>query len=86
MKVKVKYSKLGKQAAWGQYHPDKGLIELDPRLLGKKHLSTLIHEMMHHQNPDWSETTVIQKSIEMAEVIWSQHYRRIDNKEKQPKE
>lgn len=82
-KLKIKYRKLGKANAYGQYHPSLNLIELDTRLVGKKHLSTLIHELQHYQNPDWSETEVSQKSIELANFIWTQLYRRIDNRAKQ---
>lgn len=82
-KIKVKYTKLGRQLAYGQYHQHLNLIELDSRLIGKKHLSTLVHELFHAQNPDWSENMVIQKSLEFTDILWSQKYRRIDDRIKQ---
>lgn len=84
--MKVEHKKLGKQNAWGLATIEKKIIELDERLVGKKHLEILIHEIMHIQNPEWSETMVIKKSKELTNVLWSVNYRRVDNKHKQPRE
>lgn len=81
-KVKVIYRKLGKERALGQADTDSGIIEIDERLKGKKLLEILIHEMLHVQNPEWSETRVLEKSKELSNFLWSQHYRRVDIKEK----
>ncbi len=35
-RIKVKYTKLGRQKAWGMAHSE-GLVELDERIKGKKH-------------------------------------------------
>ncbi len=83
--MEIKHRKLGREKAWGQAIDEGSLIELDPRLLGKKHLEVLIHEIMHLQNPDWSETRVLKKAKEMSKLLWAQKYRRIDDNEKQPK-
>lgn len=79
MQIKVIYRKLGKEKAWGQASIEDGIIELDDRMKGKKHLEILIHELMHLQNPEWSETEVLAKSKQMTGVLWKQHYRRVDN-------
>ena len=76
--MKIVYRKLGKEKAWGQAHNDDMIIELDPRLKGKHHLTVLIHEILHLQNPSWSETEVINKSRQMANQLWKENYRRID--------
>lgn len=46
-KIKVKYSKLGRENIWGVAHCGNNLIELDTRLKGKKHLEILAHESLH---------------------------------------
>ncbi len=83
-RIKVTYEKLGKEQAWGIANDHKRTIRLDERLKGLKHLEVLIHEVIHIQNPDLSETEVLQKAREMAKVLWAENYRRIDNTEKQP--
>lgn len=77
--IKVKYRKLGREQAAGQAHIKDRLIEIDDRLKKRTLLTTLIHEIMHIQNPDWSESEVEKKSSEMSAVLWEQHYRRVDN-------
>lgn len=76
-KIKVKYRKLGRDKVWGWAHLADNTIELDERLKGKKHLEILIHEILHCQNPTWSESEVERKSKDMCAVLWDQHYRRI---------
>ncbi len=46
MKIRIKYRKLGKENAYGVAHSD-GLIEIDERLKGKKHLEIIVHETLH---------------------------------------
>jgi hypothetical protein len=82
--MKVTHKKLGNRQAWGIAEDWKNKITLDERLVGKKHLEILIHEVLHIQNPDWSESMVLKKSKELTKVLWSQNYRRVDNKHKQP--
>lgn len=83
MNPKVEYKKLGRENAWGLAYDELRKIVLDPRLFGKKHLNISIHELLHIQNPEWSETKVKQKSKELANFLWGLHYRRVDNREKQ---
>lgn len=77
-KIRVVYSKLAREKVWGYSHSD-GWIELDERLMGKKHLEVLIHESIHQLYPDSSEEEVEWKAIVLTNTLWSQMYRRIDN-------
>ena len=76
-KIKVIDKKLGRQKAVGQAYTDARVIEVDPRQRSKNYLDTLIHEMLHVYNPDWSESKVTKTANEMTDIIWSKNYRRI---------
>ena len=76
-KIKVIDKKLGRQKAVGQAYTDARVIEVDPRQKSKNYLDTLIHEMLHVYNPEWSETKVTKTANEMTDIIWSKNYRRI---------
>lgn len=78
MKIKIIYRKLGKEQAYGISSSD-GVIEIDSRLKGKKHLEICIHEMYHLLNPKDSEATVIKKSIILTKILWQEGYRRVDD-------
>lgn len=82
---KVIHKNLGKQGAWGQWKEWVNTIELDHRLAGKKHLEIILHESLHWLFPDMSESNVKKSARKMANILWSQKYRRIDDREKQPK-
>lgn len=79
--IKVKYRKLGKQKVWG-LADSQGIIYIDSRLRGKKHLEILIHETLHLLYPDDSEDLIVEKSIELTNIIWKQRYRRIEEDKK----
>jgi len=76
--TKVVYKKLGREKAWGIAHIGKNKIEVDTRLNGKKHIEILLHEKIHLQNPDWSETKVLKHSKELANFLWQNQIRWID--------
>ena len=76
-KIKVIDKKLGRQKAVGQAYTDARVIEVDPRQRSKNYLDTLIHEMLHVYNPEWSENKVTKTANEMTDIIWSKNYRRI---------
>ena len=76
---KVIYRKLGKHRAWGYYHKDK--IHIDERLTGKQELEILIHEFEHWLHEENSEEQVRKDSRKLTEFLWSQGYRKVDNKE-----
>jgi hypothetical protein len=81
--IKVRYKKLGVQKVWG-LADSEGIIYLDSRLKGKKHLEILIHESLHLLYPDNTEEEVIEKSIVLCQLIWQQRYRRIEDDKKEP--
>jgi hypothetical protein len=80
--MKVIFKKLGR--AWGSANVDDKTIELDPALKGRKLLEILIHEAMHIMNPEWSETKVINQSKKLTQLLWRQHFRKVDNEKGQP--
>lgn len=78
MKIKIIYKKLGREQAHGIAESD-GIIYLDTRLKGKKHLEILLHELGHLLDAKDSEETVIKKSIAYTKILWQEGYRRIDD-------
>ena len=83
MRIKIIYKKLGREQAHGIAESD-GIIYLDPRLKGKKHLEILIHEALHILNPNDSELAIIKKSITLTKVLWKEGYRRVDDTNDEP--
>jgi len=79
--IKVKYKKLGKEKVWG-LADSQGIIYLDSRLNGKKHLEILIHETLHLLYPEDSEDEIVEKSIVLTNIIWKQRYRRLEEEKK----
>lgn len=78
-KVKsVIHRKIKKDVARGFAFVDIGEIHIDERLNGIEHLEILIHEILHVQNPKWSELKIIGHSKELAKILWEQKYRRCD--------
>jgi hypothetical protein len=73
--------KLGKEKAWGLFDGDN-VITLDERLKGKKELIVTIHEFIHWLHPEWTENQIIKDSETIAEFLWKQHYRKVDNDDK----
>ncbi len=78
MKIKIIYKKLGREQAHGIAESD-GIIYLDTRLKGKKHLEICLHEILHILNPKDSEAVIIKKSITLTKLLWDEGYRRIDD-------
>ena len=83
MRIKIIYKKLGREQAHGIAESD-GIIYLDPRLKGKKHLEIMIHEILHILNPNDSELAIIKKSITLTKVLWKEGYRRVDDTNDEP--
>ena len=76
-KIKVVERPLGREKALGLAWVGEDKIEIDGRLKSKQYLNTLIPEMLHIYNPNWSETRVDQTANEMCHIIWSKNYRRM---------
>lgn len=83
MRIKIIYRKLGKEQAYGISSSD-GVIEIDQRLKGKKHMEILIHEILHLLNPKDDEKTIIRKSVTLTKILWAENYRRMDNTNDEP--
>lgn len=80
-KITVIHRKLGREQAHGQAWTDDRVIEIDERLKGIQHLETVVHEIMHVQNPKWSEIKVQGHAKQMAEIIFNTcKYRQIVEK------
>lgn len=82
--MKVQYKKLGREKAWGSAHLDDNTIEIDSRLKGRKLMEILIHEALHILNPTFSETKVVEQSKRLTQLLWSQHFRKVDNEKGPP--
>ena len=77
-KPRIKERLLGREKALGLCWQGMGLIEIDPRLKSRAALDTLIHEMLHHYAPQWSENKVSKTASGMASVLWQHRFRRVE--------
>jgi len=77
-KIKVIYRKLAREKAWGVAWHDHDIIEIDSRLSKKPLLSTLVHESLHISNQSLSESTVLRMEKIIADILWRQGYRKVD--------
>ena len=76
--IKIVYGKLGMYKADGLAWPEQRTIAIDSRLTGLRALDVTIHEIIHVQNPKWSEIMVEGKATEMAQILWDMGYRKCD--------
>lgn len=77
--MEIIYKKLGREKVYGLADDGANTIEIDSRLKGRHHLEILIHESLHILFPDKSETAVTRSARRLANILWRQHYRRVDN-------
>jgi hypothetical protein len=77
--IKIIYGKLGQYKSDGLAFTEDRVIMIDNRLRGQRELETIIHEVIHVQNPKWPEIMVEGKAKELAEILWQLHYRKVDN-------
>ena len=77
--IKVLYSHLGQYKAVGLAWKEDRVIAIDKRLKGINELETIIHELEHVQNPEWSETKVTKTAKEKAQILWDLGFRKVDN-------
>jgi hypothetical protein len=80
--ITVKFSKLGKYKADGLAYAEKRKILIDMRLTGVELLETIIHEIIHVQQPDLSEEAVLEYSKETADLLWKIGYHLTDSRSK----
>lgn len=83
MKIKVVHKKLGREKAYGMADSD-GVVYLDQRLKGKKHMEIILHECLHLLYPDDSEEAIVDKSVTLCKILWKEGYRRVDNSNNVP--
>ncbi len=76
-KIKLKVKKLGREKADARVFPDSLIIEVDPRLKGKRRLEVLIHELYHlgrfprdNETLEKEEHEVTKVSEFLAENLW----------------
>lgn len=79
--VTIRYRKLGKERAKGQYIAEGALIEIDSRLTGSEHLEILIHESLHALQPHHEEETVARDAANLAHILWADGYRKLETTE-----
>lgn len=77
--IKILEAHLGHYKAAGLAWVDDRTIAIDKRLRGIDRLETIIHEVMHVQNPKWAEIMVDGKAKELALILWEMGYRLTDN-------
>lgn len=76
---RVEEVKLGKYNALGmvnETHP-KAVIYIDPRQKPRQYLGTLIHEKIHHLEPDWNERKVLKWEKALTALLWANGYRKV---------
>lgn len=61
---------------FGQHYAD-GLIEVDPRQREQTRLDTILHELLHHVNEDWSEARVCEAARIFTKMLWEDGWRRV---------
>ena len=64
--------------AHGLAYKETGKIVIDSRLKGFPKMETIIHEILHIQNPRWAEIKVDGHAKEIAELLWELGYRQSD--------
>lgn len=73
---KVIERKLGREKADGLYYHD--IIEIDPTLPPMRYLIVLVHEYLHHIQPEWSEEKVEAEGEALGRFLWKQGYRKVN--------
>lgn len=76
--IKILEGHLGHYKAAGLAWTEKRTIAIDKRLKGLDRLETIVHEVIHVQNPKWPEIMVEGKAAEIAKILWDLGYRHCD--------
>ena len=71
------HKKLGRQKASGIADYEKREIQVDPRQKPYDYLNTMVHELIHHIAPSWSEQRVNWWANRIARFLWSYNYRQV---------
>lgn len=76
-RVRIVERKLGRERALGQAYQGINVVEIDPRQPESERLDTLVHELLHLLQPEWSEERVEASAAWLAAILWREGYRRI---------
>lgn len=76
-KLRVIEMKLGREQAWGIADFENKNIIVDPRQKPYDYLNTMIHELIHHMAPTWSESRVNWWASRIARFLWTHNYRQV---------
>jgi len=76
--MEIIYRKLGRERVYGLASKEDGIIEIDERLKGKKHLEILLHEVLHLLYPLDCEEQIVKNSVAITNILWKEDYRRVD--------
>lgn len=76
-RVRIMEKRLGRERALGQAWQGDNVVEIDPRQCESERLDTLIHELLHLMEPEWSEEKVEEVANWMSRILWRQGYRRV---------
>ena len=77
--IEIVFKKLGRWKADGLAWNEDNVIEIDSRLKGFELLETIVHEIMHIQNPKWGEIKIQGHSKQIAELLWDLGYRKVEH-------
>lgn len=77
--IRIKFKKLGREKAAGIAYAKDRIIYIDPDQRGLHLFDTIIHEIIHCQQPDLSEEAVSEFAKEMSVLLWKVGYRCVDN-------
>ena len=72
---KVIQRKLGREKADGLY--SYNVIEIDTTIQQMRYFIVLIHEYLHHIQPEWSEEKVDAEGEALGRFLWKQGYRKV---------
>ena len=78
-RIKVVYKKLGRSKVWGQCYQGENRIEIEERLRGKRRFLVTIHELLHDQFPDKSESKIRKAETVIGNALWREDYRKVEN-------
>ena len=78
-KIKVIYRKLAREKVEGWAHLNKDKIEIDERLVGRKRLRVLVHELTHLAFESATESEVLNAERIIGNTLWQEGFRKVDN-------
>ena len=74
----IRFRKLGRQGAVGQYAHGDRHMDVDPRQPPREMLDTIIHEAVHAVFRELHEDAVVSVAGFLTETLWRAGYRRVE--------